>query len=269
METNRPNNVPEAKVQKEIQIFNYYGSNITMKKENGNVYVNLTEIAKAFPEKNLSQIVNSQEIRDYVNKLAAIRNYIAPDLLQVINGIGTWAHQRVALRVAQKLSADFSIWVDEKIEELLITGVTTVRNDDETILVAMQVLQKRVEASKQRVQILEGENEHLTNEVRQLAPKAEYTDKVLQSVNTYTSTQMSKELGLREAEQLHKKMKEMGVMFKQSGQWLLTAKYCEKGYTEPRTHQYVDSNTGIKHSNTITVWTERGRAFLHQLLNKN
>ena len=110
-----------------IQNFNYKGSNITMKNENGIVYVNLTEIAKAFPEKNLSTIVNSQEIRDYVNKLTEITNFSSADLLRVTKGgnpneQGTWAHQRVALRACQKLSTDFSIWVDAKIEELLIKG---------------------------------------------------------------------------------------------------------------------------------------------------
>jgi phage antirepressor YoqD-like protein len=246
-----------------VQIFSYHGANITFSLINGNVKVNLTEVAKAFPDKNLSQIVNSREIKDYVNELAAIRNYIATDLLTVENGVGTWAHQRVALRVCQKLSTRFAIWVDERVEELLTSGVSTVRNDDETILIAIQVLQKRVEESRQRVQILEGENEHLTGEVKKLAPKAEYTDMVLQSTSTYTMTQVSKELGMS-AVALEKQLHDSGVMFRQSGQWILYAKYQDKGYTKPRTHHYThhDGTTG---TNTITVWTEKGRAFIHQL----
>lgn len=88
--------------------------------------MNLTEVAKAFPEKNLSTIVNSQEVKDYINRLSEIKNFSSLDLLQVIKGNysdgrqqGTWAHQKVALRVCQKLSTDFSIMVDTKIEELL------------------------------------------------------------------------------------------------------------------------------------------------------
>ena len=109
-----------------IQIFNYNGSDITMKNENGIVYVNLTEIAKAFPEKNLSTIVNSQEISDYVRELSEIKNISSLDLLQVTKGNfsdgreqGTWAHQQVALRVCQKLSTKFAIWVDECIMGLI------------------------------------------------------------------------------------------------------------------------------------------------------
>lgn len=110
-------------------ILNYKGNNITFELGNGDVMVNLTEMAKSFPDKNLSQIVKSKEIKEYVSKLSAIKNYIPTDLLLVRNGgddFGTWAHQRIAIRVAQKLSTEFAILVDEKIEELLTKGHTSI-----------------------------------------------------------------------------------------------------------------------------------------------
>lgn len=112
--------------------------------------------------------------------------------------------------------------------------------------------------------MLEQQNNYLANEIRQVAPKAQYYDNTLQSAHTYTSTQMAKELNMRTAEQLHKALKEKGIMFYQSGQWMLTARYCEKGYTKPRTTVYTRSD-GSQGTNTITVWTEAGRAFLHKI----
>lgn len=112
------------------RIFNYNGSNVTFKMKNGTVYVNMTDVAKSFPTKNLTQIVNSQEIKDYCEVLAKLQNYSLGDLLIVIRGgnkNGTWAHQKVALRIAQKLSTEFAIWVDTKLEELLTTGKTEIR----------------------------------------------------------------------------------------------------------------------------------------------
>lgn len=126
--------------------------------------------------------------------------------------------------------------------------------------------QKIIENKNQQIQMLQGENEMLAEENKILAPKAEYTDNVLQSKNTYTSTQLAKELGLRSAEHLHKELKLKGIMFCQSGQWMLTAKYCGKNYTEPRTHKFLNHKTGIYETNTITVWSEKGRMFLHELL---
>jgi phage antirepressor YoqD-like protein len=131
---------------------------------------------------------------------------------------------------------------------------------------ALLVAHETINRNKQRVQILEGENELLTNEVKQLAPKAEYTDKVLQSTSTYTMTQVAKELGMS-AVALEKKLHDKGIIFRQSGQWVLYAKYQNKGYTKPRTHQYMHSD-GTTGTNTITVWTEKGRKFIHGEMNE-
>lgn len=251
------------------QIFQYNGSPISFQKGDS-VMINATQMAKSF-EKQPIFWLNNQSTEDYLAELSKLRNLSLADLVIVKKGgnnPGTWMHEDVALEFARWLSPAFAIWCNDRIKELLTTGVSTVSNDDEAILHAMQVLQQRVEASKQRIQMLEGQTEKQQEEIRQLAPKAEYTDNVLQSVNTYTSTQMAKELGMREAGQLHKRLKERGVMFKQSGQWLLTAKYSEKGYTKPRTTTYTRSD-GSQGTNTITVWTERGRAFLHKVFDKD
>lgn len=216
------------------QMFSYNGNSVTMKVQNGVVYVNLTEVAKAFPSKNLTQIVNSQEIKEYCECLSKLQNYSLADLLIVTRGgnsNGTWAHQKVALRVAQKLSPDFAVWVDTKIEELLTTGVTTTRDDDEAIAYAMGVLQKRLEESKARVQLLEANNEMQAEELKEAAPKVEYHDKVLTSESTYTTTQVAKEFGMG-AITLNRILHEKGVQYKQNDQWLLYSRYQDKGYTK-------------------------------------
>lgn len=251
--------------------FDYKGNQIPFERGK-EVMVNLTAMAKPYPEKNLSQIINSLEIREYINALTEIQNYSSADLLIVRKGgdisqQGTWGHRLVAIRVAQKLNPALAVWVDMRIEELLTTGVTTVSNDDEAIAYAMQVLRKRLETAKAEKERLEVENHLQSEQLKLAAPKVKYVDEVLQSAQTYTSTQVAKELGMREAEQLHKALKSKGIMFKQSGQWMLTAKYSEKGYTKPRTVTFPRSD-GSQGSNTITVWTERGRAFLHHLFSK-
>lgn len=114
---------------KEIIKFDYNGNQIPF--ENGsNVMVNLTAMAKAYPDKNLTQIVNSQEIKEYCASLSKLQNYSLADLLQVRRGgdnPGTWAHRLVAIRVAQKLNSDLAVWVDMRIEELLTTGNTSLQ----------------------------------------------------------------------------------------------------------------------------------------------
>lgn len=127
---------------------------------------------------------------------------------------------------------------------------------DALLLAAQQ--QKQLES-------LAEQNKLQSQQLKQAAPKVEYFDNVLQSVNTYTSTQISKEVGFKSADQLHKRLREMKVMYQQSGQWLLTAKYCGKDYTKPRTTQFTRSDGSVG-TNTITVWTESGRMFIHNIL---
>ena len=252
------------------QVYNYNGNNITFQLGNGDVMVNLTDVAKAFPEKNLSQIINSLEIQEYIRRLTEIKNYSSADLLIVRKGgnnlskQGTWAHQKVALRVVQKLSPDFAIWVDEKIEELLRNGVATISDEDEAIYNAMNILQKRLEASKQQVQMLESKVELQETEIKYLTPKAKYTDEVLQSTSTFTTTQIAKDLGMS-AQALNKELKDRKIQFFQSGQWFLTHTYQDKGYTDMRITPYFDTKTGEPKTSQSMVWTEKGRQFIHSL----
>lgn len=169
------------------------------------------------------------------------------------------------------------------IKEILRTirttgGYMATRADDtpdeimaRALLLAQDTLKKR----ERRIVELQNQNTRLSetvelqaNELKMVAPKVEYHDTVLQSDNTSTSTQVAKDFGLKSAEELHNRLKKMGIMYKQSGQWLLTAKYCGKGYTKPRTTTYIKSD-GSTGTNTITVWTEKGREFVYTLLNTN
>ena len=249
--------------------FDYKGNQISFERGN-DVMVNLTAMAKPYPNKNLTNIINSQEIRDYCNSLTKLQNYSLADLLLVKRGgdnPGTWAHRLVAIRVAQKLNSDLAVWVDMKIEELMRTGVTTVSNDDEAIAYAMQVLNKRLEQARQEKAMLEQQAEQQQamidlqdREIKQSAPKVKYYDDCLQSVNTLTTTQVAKQIGL-DAEKLHRKLKEIGVIYRQSGQWLLHSPYSTWGLHATRTQTYTRSD-GSTGTSIYTVWTEKGRRFI-------
>ena len=100
---------------------------------------------------------------------------------------------------------------------------------------SQQILQKRVEAAEQRVKALEADNaakeetiELQQKELAQAAPKVQYVDTVLQSVNTYATNLIAKEMGMS-AETLNKRLKEKGIQYRQSGVWVLTSKYQNKG----------------------------------------
>lgn len=104
---------------------------------------------------------------------------------------------------------------------------------------ALMVLQ--AEEEKERLLL---ENNHLsetvnlqTEELQKAAPKVNYYDTHLQSVNTLTSTQVAKQIGMV-AEKLHKKLNEAGIIFYQSGQWLLYSPLFRMEATR-HPHQYL------------------------------
>lgn len=127
---------------------------------------------------------------------------------------------------------------------------------------ALMVLQ--AEEEKERLLL---ENNHLsetvnlqTEELQKAAPKVNYYDTHLQSVNTLTSTQVAKQIGMV-AEKLHKKLNEVGIIFYQSGQWLLYSPYSAWKLHDTRTNTFTRSD-GSTGTNSYTVWTEKGRRFI-------
>lgn len=122
---------------------------------------------------------------------------------------------------------------------------------------------KQLEQAKAEKQLLEAKAQEQERVIKEQAPKVEYYDDVLNSTSTYTATQIAKEFGWG-AETLNRKLKEKGVQYKQSGQWLLYAKYQDKGYTKTVTRQYTGTSGKI-HTSQQTVWTEPGRQFIHSL----
>lgn len=112
----------------------------------------------------------------------------------------------------------------------------------------------------------EEEKEKLLLENAKLAPKAEYADKVLQSVDVITTTTIAKELGMS-ATKLNRVLCDKKVQYKIDGHYVLYAKYQDKGYTKIKTHQYFGTKDGQAHTSHSLVWTEYGRAFIHMLIN--
>lgn len=245
------------------QIFQYNGSPITFQKGDS-VMVNATEMAKPFG-KSATHWLRNLSTKEFINEYAALRNCNPVDLVQITNGDNgcTWMHEDVALEFARWLSPSFAIWCNDRIKELLTTGVTTVSNDDEAIAYAMQVLNKRLEQAKAEKAILEQQNCLLTNEIKESAPKVKIYNEYISSTGTYTATQLAKEYGWG-AETLNRKLREMGIQYKQNGQWLLYSRYDGKNYTKsiPRTYTKSDGTIGTQMQ---TVWTSQGREFIHSL----
>lgn len=135
-----------------------------------------------------------------------------------------------------------------------------LKSDDYILARSQEILHNRLQlAEKQLAQA----NERISLQDTQLkaqAPKVDYYDQTLQSVNTLTTTQVAKSIGM-ETHTLTKKLKECGIIFKQSGMWMLHAPYSKWKLHATRTSSYTRSD-GTTGTSQYTVWTERGRRFI-------
>ena len=107
----------------------------------------------------------------------------------------------------------------------------------------------------------------LTNKIKEDAPKVEYYTKVMASTDTVTATTIAKDYGMTAAK-FNALLHNLGVQFKQDGQWVLYHKYQNKGYTKSETIP-IQRFPGVLGSATSTKWTQVGREFLYHFLKDN
>ena len=124
--------------------------------------------------------------------------------------------------------------------------------DEQLMARAMQLVKTTLDTRNQQIALL--------------LPKAEYAEQVLTSVSCLTVTQIAKEMGMV-AHELNTLLCELGIQYKQSGQYLLYAPYVRKGLAQNRTIEFY-MNDGTLFTYTYLVWTERGRYFIHKLLKR-
>lgn len=135
-----------------------------------------------------------------------------------------------------------------------------LKSDDYILARSQEILHNRLQLAEKQLEIAQETISAQDTQLKQQAPKVSYYDQTLQSVNTLTTTQVAKSIGM-ETHTLTKKLKEAGIIFKQSGMWMLHAPYSKWKLHATRTSSYTRSD-GTTGTSQYTVWTERGRRFI-------
>lgn len=173
--------------------FDYKGYQISFNKGE-NVMINATQMAKPFGKRPIdylrlpstNELLNAIVRKSHIDENQLVRTERGGD------NPGTWMHEDVALDFAQWLSVDFRLWCNDRIKELMTTGVSTISNDDEAIAYAMQVLNKRLEQVKAEKAILERQNMQLSEEAKENAPKVLFANAVSTSQRSCLVAELAK-----------------------------------------------------------------------------
>lgn len=215
---------------------------------------------------------NSSKLTNLVESDEKVRNIITtPGGNQEVWLLTEDGLYEVLFQSRKPIAKEFKKGVKEILKTIRKTGGYIATKSDDTpeeimaraLTIAQATLAKREERLKQLEAQAEQQQatiEIQTEEIKKSAPKVSYYDNHLLSVNAMTTTQISKEIGMS-AEKLNNKLKELGIQFKQSGQWLLKSPYDKWGMHETRTNIFT-SERGNTHTNTYTVWTQKGRRFI-------
>ena len=238
-----------------IQIFKNqeFGAIRTMSNEQGEVMFCAKDVAVALGYDQPHKAVERHVEKDDGTKHTLIDSLGRKQRAIFINESGLYS-----LILSSKLenAKRFKHWVTSEVLPSIRKqgGYMVVRPDEtneEILARALLIMQAAVQSRDE--------------EIARLQPKANYADEVLDSVTCITTTQLAKELGMS-AQELNRRLCEMRIQYWQSGQYMLYAEFARQGFAKSRTHKRV-----LKHGMVITemylVWTERGREFIHQLLN--
>lgn len=122
------------------------------------------------------------------------------------------------------------------------------------------IMKRALEIANKKVENLQLENAQQKQRIGELEPKASYYDLILQNNSLVSVTAIAKDYGMG-APSLNKKLHELGVQYKLGDQWLLYAKYHNKGYTFSKTQNYSRTD-GSQGSKLHTYWTQKGRLFM-------
>ena len=221
---------------------------------NGETYFVGKDIALALGYKNTKDALNRHV--DQEDKLGSGFTTSGQNReMTVINESGLYA-----LILSSKLDSAkrFKHWVTSEVLPAIRRqgGYMVVRPDESNEVILARALQIMQATLARRDEL-----------IARLQPRADYADEVLDSISCFTVTQIGKELNMT-GHDLNRILCEMRIQYVQSGQYLLYADYARQGYAKNRTFEYHSSNGDLK-TRTYLVWTDRGRDFIHRLLNKN
>lgn len=260
-------NLTLSKESGENEIRDYFNSILRLSKMNEEFPINLDDVwPLAYNRKDHAVRDLSEKFMEGVDYQVFLKNWENPLGGRPSNEY----HISVSCLeffIARKVRAVFEVY-----RQVFHKSVNNTLSRKELAMMVIEAEEEkeRLQAENEKQQkLLEEktrENHRMMGKLIDQAPDVKYVKSTLNAPTTHTTTQIAKELGMRSAVTLHQKLKDMKVMFSQSGSWMLTAPYCDKGYTKTRTST-GENNSGGTWSKTITVWTEKGRKFLHELLN--
>lgn len=246
----------------ELQIFEYEGTpvrNVMIEEECWWVLKDVCQILGINNHRDLPKRLDVDEVGRF--ELPHPQNPTKLIEMVCINESGLY---NVILRSDKPKAKEFKRWVTHEVLPTIhkhgAYAVDDLLDNPELAIKAFTALKDE----RERRKALELENAQQKQIIGELQPKANYVDIILNNKSLLTITQIAKDYGMT-GQKMNKLLSELGIQYKQSGQWLLYRQYHDKGYTHSQTIDIYRSD-GRPDVVMETKWTQKGRLFLYELL---
>lgn len=276
---------------KSLQVFNspQFGEIRTALSASNEPLFCLTDVCKALSLESVGKVKQRLSPRGVTTIHTPTYNQHGAEVVQQLNFITEPNLYKCIFQSRKKEAEAFQDWVcNEVLPSIRKTGgyIATKESDtpEEIMARALAIAKDTFAKREKRIKTLEAEGRRKQDKIEdqraiietktetintqnkvieEQAPKVKYYNETLQAVNTLTTTQVAKSIGM-DAQKLNKKLKDAGITYRQSGQWLLYSPYCNRKLHATRTQTFTRSDGSIGAS-FYTVWTQRGARFITAL----
>lgn len=254
-----------------LQLFNFEGNEVRTLKIDDEPY---------FVGKDVAKILRYSRTAD------AIRSHVDPEdkgvgeiqtpggrqKLQIINESGLYS---LILSSKMPNAKRFKRWVTSEVLPAIRKHGAYMTDQKAFDVVhnkngLADLLQQAADQLKQkdiRIEEVEAENKNLTIQLEESNKKASYLDLILGDPTPIVTTQIANDYGYS-AIAFNRLLKKLRVQRRVNGQWILYKPFMGKGYTSTKSKPYED-HRGKLRIKIYTVWTQKGRRFIYDILKKN
>lgn len=247
-----------------LQIFKNDLFEIAAKLENDEILFDVEQVARCL---GFTTVAKSGNV---TVRWSRVNSYLPENSPQVAKGdfIPEPLVYKLAFKASNELAEQFQDWLAIEVipairkHGLYATAQTIdqILNDPDFGIELLTTLKKEREEKASLVI----ENKYKDEVIKDLKPKADYTEMILQNSGLVTVNQIAKDYGMSAIE-MNKLLHNLKVQYKQGKQWLLYRKYDSSGYVHSETIQIIRSD-GRPDIAMNTKWTQKGRLFIYELL---
>lgn len=248
--------------------------------ENGVAQLNLEDVSKGLgftrTATSGNEVIRWERVRKHLKEFGVPTSGHGNKKLTGRDGLPEYIAENIFYKLCFKAENEVArkfqdVVTDEVLPSIRKTGgyIAGEENmaEDELVLKAMNVLNKKVENLRNKNEKLTIENAQQKQVIGELKPKADYLDKILKSKSIVPISYIAKDYGMT-AQALNTKLHNLGVQYKIGQTWLLYKEYQAFGYTHSKITEF-ERKDGTWDTNTTMEWTQKGRLFLYELLKKN